>query len=328
MSVRRQSMHVTFKLVGASDDERESSPEALASSICGWVLADYLDNALMVFDAEGRSLGAVVPTNSVDSPLRWNSVPGAATPLDAPPDIPNSHLAGLVNTLLRLGLHTTHPLTSLLEVIEVTREKRDSLSESRDGNLATLMGRPLAVVRATVKIEVDKTSECEHSKGTEEHEKSTITNQQLDAWVGDGGDPSNGAIGYFLDGDYVRFRPTYRPDSSSDATQKKRDAASGPDCGYVLADSTFQLGLNDRAKFLTIIADPHGRIPLTVDRLPVQKIVLPRKSIATPLENISVIFRSSPVLAARSESVIPPLSQGEEEWSWTKRPDHKNSRKD
>jgi hypothetical protein len=57
MSAHRQSMHVTFKLVGASDDERESSPEALAPSICGWVLADHLDNTLMVFEAEGRYLG-------------------------------------------------------------------------------------------------------------------------------------------------------------------------------------------------------------------------------------------------------------------------------
>lgn len=164
MSAHRQSMHVTFKLVGASDDERESSPEALAPSICGWVLADHLDNTLMVFEAEGRYLEGVVPTNNVDSPLRWNSLPGAATALGAPLDIPNSHLAGLVNTLLRLGLHTAHPLKSLLEVIEVTRKKGDSLSESRDANLATLMGWPLAVVRATVKIEVDKTSECEHSR--------------------------------------------------------------------------------------------------------------------------------------------------------------------
>ncbi|MEX1666642.1 hypothetical protein [Zhongshania arctica] len=328
MPVHRQSMHVTFKLVDASDDERESSPEALASSICGWVLANHLDNTLLVFDAEGRSLGAVVPTNNVGFKLKWSSVPGAATPLGAPLDIPNPHLARLVNTLLRLGLHTTHPLTSLLEVIEVTREKRDSLSELRDANLATLIGRPLAVVRATVKIEVDKTSECEHSKGAEEHDKSTITEQQLDTWVGDCGDPNNGAIGCFLEDDYARFRPTCHPASSSDATQKNRDGASGPDCGYVLAESTFQLRLNDRAKFLTIIADPHGSIPLTVDRLPVQKIVLPQKSIATPLKNISVTFRTSPVLAARSESVIPTLSQGEEDWSWIKRRDHKSTRKE
>jgi hypothetical protein len=313
MSVHRESMHVTFNLVGASGDERESSPEALASSICGWVLVNHLDNTLLVFDAEGRSLGEVASTNSVDSRLRWNSVTGAATPLGASLDILNCHLARLVNTLLRLGLHTAHPLTSLFEVIEVARKKVDSLSESRDDNLPTLLGRPLAVVRATVKIKVDKTSECEHSKGTEEHEKSAITDQQLDAWLGDCGDPSNGAIGYFLDDDYARFCPTCVPNSSSDATQKNRDGASGPDCGYVLADSKFQLRVNDRAKFLTIVVDSLGRIPLTVGRLPVQQIVLPRKLMATALEIMSG-FRTTPVLVVSPESVIPPLSLGEEEW--------------
>jgi hypothetical protein len=327
MSVPRQSMHVTFKLLGASDDERESSPEALASSICGWVLANHLNNTLLVFDAEGRRLGEVASTNNVDSLLSWNSVPGTATPLSASLNIPNSHLARLVNTLLRLGLHTAHPLTSLLEVIEVARNKEPSLSESRVGNFLTLLGRPLAVVRATVKIEVDKTSECKHLKGTIEHEKSTITDQQLDAWVGDCGDLNNGAIGYFLDDDYARFHPTYAPDSSSDATQKNRDRASGPDCGYMLADSTFKLRVNDRAKLLTVIVDPHGIIPLTVDHLPVQQIVLPRKFIATALEIMSV-FRVSPVLVHPPESNILPLSRGEEEWWWTKRPDHKNTRKD
>jgi hypothetical protein len=89
MSVHRESMHVIFKLVGASDDERESSPEALASSICGWVLVNHLDNTLLVFDAEGSSLGEVASTNSEDSRLRWNSVPGAATPLGASLDILN-----------------------------------------------------------------------------------------------------------------------------------------------------------------------------------------------------------------------------------------------
>jgi hypothetical protein len=130
-------------------------------------------------------------------------------------------------------------------------------------------------------------------------------------------------MGYFLDDDYARFRPSYVPDRSSDATQKNRDAASGPDCGYVLADSTLQLRVNDRAKFLTVIVDPHGRIPLTVGRLPVQQIVLPRKSIATTHEIMSV-FRSSPILAAPPESVIPTLPQGQEESSWTKRPDRKD----
>jgi hypothetical protein len=175
MRVHRESMHVTFKLVGASDNERESSPEALASSICGCVLVNHLDNTLLVFDTEGSSLGEVASTNTVDSQLRWNSVYGAATPLGASLDIPNFHLALLVNTLLRLGLHTAHPLTSLFEVIEVARKKVDCLSESRDGNLPTLLGRPLAVLRATVKIEVDKTSECEHSKGTEEHHYGPAT---------------------------------------------------------------------------------------------------------------------------------------------------------
>jgi len=131
------------------DDEPEMNDHPATTPICGWLLPNHLDNSLMVYDADGQALGSICQRDP-----KWLPAPGTS---NLPDSRWNVHLRTLVNQLLHLqdapGQAPTF-FESFLDGIEIALERIDPENFAHHTALALLMGRPIAVVRAVVDLQL------------------------------------------------------------------------------------------------------------------------------------------------------------------------------
>lgn len=159
-----------FRLVSAPDAGGGAIPPdtdldliAGANPVAGWILPNHLDNGLLVYDAEGNSLGELVLSQTGTTPattVRWFPVPMAATPITDPTaetgGIPNQYLRGFVAGLLAIDpTNLGDAFANFLQAVDETLWTIDPLGGRTDQNLSVLVGRPLALVRARLKLVTD-----------------------------------------------------------------------------------------------------------------------------------------------------------------------------
>jgi hypothetical protein len=133
-----------------SESEVETNAHPATTPVCGWLGPNNLDGSLLVYDNEGKPLGLI---DKLDG---WMAPPGA--PLISPHDIQNTHLRKLVEHLLAQKNNTLQQkndyFDGFLAAIEGALENIDPEGFAQHEAMALLMGRPLAVVRATLDLEL------------------------------------------------------------------------------------------------------------------------------------------------------------------------------
>jgi len=127
----------------ANADEAEMNAHPATTPVCGWLIPNNLDDSLAVYDNAGRPLG------SINQRGQWAPAPGAR-PITAA-EIENLHLKTLVNHLINQGQDY---FDDFLTAMEGALENIDPESFAQHEALALLMGRPIAVVRATLDLEL------------------------------------------------------------------------------------------------------------------------------------------------------------------------------
>jgi hypothetical protein len=135
-------------------DEVEMNSAPATTPICGWLIANNFDNSLMVYDNTGRALG------SINSLAEWMPAPGSRDRIAAA-EIPDPHLRRLVRRLVidvgtspEQNLIRRHFLDGFLTTLDSAIEAIEPASFAQHEALALLMGRPIAVVRARVDLQL------------------------------------------------------------------------------------------------------------------------------------------------------------------------------
>ena len=143
-------------------DEVEMNSVPATTPVCGWLLPNNFDNSLMVYDNTGRALG------SINTLAEWAPAPGSEDRIAAA-EIPNAHLRRLVRRLVidagtppEQNTIRRHFVESLLSTVDSAVEAIEPASFAQHEALALLMGRPVAVVRARVDLQVmGQPTDCE-----------------------------------------------------------------------------------------------------------------------------------------------------------------------
>ncbi|HEX7317522.1 MAG TPA: hypothetical protein VF297_26715 [Pyrinomonadaceae bacterium] len=139
-----QPVRLDFRWLSAASDEQEMNDHPATTPVCGWVLPNNLDDSLMIYDNEGRALG------SVDESARWQLAPGAADPV-AVEEIQNPHLRQLVSYLLARGETF---LRDFISALDNALENIEPENFAQHQGMALLMGRPIALARASLNLEL------------------------------------------------------------------------------------------------------------------------------------------------------------------------------
>jgi hypothetical protein len=137
---------------GVEEVEMNSAPAT--TPICGWLLPNHFDNSLMVYDNTGEALG------SINTLAEWMPAPSGRNRIAAA-EITNPHLRRLVRRLV-VDVATSdgettirqHFLQSFLSTLDSAFEAIEPASFAQHEALALLMGRPTAVVRVRVDLQL------------------------------------------------------------------------------------------------------------------------------------------------------------------------------
>jgi hypothetical protein len=313
---------------GAPTDE-EFNP------ICGWILPNLLDKGLMIYDARGYALGSLQANQrkswrdgvgGVKEPVasfHWVDLPGSENFFfGSPPaqmDDPlgaaaNPHLRAYVRGLLSLTEGRGQAFAALLE--SMSDALAAGAGSSDNPNLALLVGKPLALVRAAIWLEVDGGIASAQGWDAQANQTGGIERVKFplrlgdrrrwkDRWLGD-----DGLMGFFISRDYRKFYPAC-------GLQGRNDS-------YNTYGFLPQVSLGEKLD-VTLIMDPARGLCVASGILPRAMFHLPDGNAAETLENKEIIFFSGPVVGPDSdkEMRMPQPSDVYGQWSWTHHPDVK-----
>lgn len=334
----QEPARLMFRLLDASDDSREATRER--SPVCGWLVPDHMDEAIEIFDAAGQSRGQLQPADDGRT-LEWQGVPGQQDPLGAPPQLAQPQLAGFVQGLLAHGLRdrarlasptppTESALSALLRMIDATLWSTDPVGRAGNEHLSLLVGHPLALVRAELRLEVQADPLTASQGALYAAARAELERTPLPVRLGEVLALDDGLMGYFVNDDHSRFYPVHE----SLAPQAR---ASGPGTGYLgsmavppdTAAHPVEHPYIDRAPVvdirpgqtvrLTLVLDPRGAVHATCGFLPRKKIELLREHVAPALEALAFTFRVGPVLVDPDTIRMPLPAEIAGGWSWVRR---------
>ncbi len=300
-----QPSRLNLRWISANRDELEMNSHPESSPICGWLLPNNLDNSMMVYDHSGYLLGVI------DQKGIWEAGPGNRNKI-AIKHIPNKHLRQVVLSLEKGS-------TDFLKMVNKVLEKIDPESFAQHLDLALLMGRPIAIVRAALNLELKGRTAVNQSWelfsrdiGDETYDTEGFEKTRFPIRLGEPGQFNDGVIGFWKDEETVGPFHSAISGEDSDTIHYYKDGKPNITVSIADAPQTF-----------TLLIDPRAKVHVVSGIQPTKIINLPPDQYLDALRRIDIFFLASPVLSPKERVALPLPFESGFEWSWVSR--HKSS---
>ncbi len=298
-----QPARLTFDLVSAEDDAEPVWLHPGADPICGWVVSNFLDHSLLVYDADGQVLGELGLGVGSAPVLCWRAAPGA-------PAVRNRHLRRFLRGLYDTGVET---FPTVMAAVDTAVSSIVPQGNAFDQNLALLAGRPLALVRASVRLELDGPPVCDPNAPVSPSSPSQVdqvTTYPFAVELGNLQQITDGLVGYYTGDDYSVLNVV-----------QGAAAEAGPYLAPIGGAGNNFLTLSfagDSGVWVTMLMDPRSAVHATTAILPVQTVQVSPQLVAAALARMSLLFRVDTILTDASTSGAPtmPLPTKTGAWSW------------
>lgn len=313
----------------------EIEPALQVSPVAGFLMPDHLDESLEVFGSDGAPLGELLH-EAVSGGVTWEIAPGRLGPADAGPmfGLPDDQetLALLANGLIAAdaagraaGTTTESALSAMLRAIDTTLWNIDALASLGTEHVAGLVGRPIAVVRAQLRLEAMPPDDVDLSVAARAQEwadaAAAAARHAFSVRIGEVTRSDDGVLGFFVDDDYSRFRLVDKAISgaAADAGRSRgqlglygqaggmppSDPLTHPYIAGTDDADTLQLHLGQTVT-LTLLMHPAGEANLTSGLLPRRALALARNWVGPGLAAMAPSLRTGPVLV---ETDLDPDAQ-------------------
>ncbi|MDH5545471.1 MAG: hypothetical protein OEZ43_07760 [Gammaproteobacteria bacterium] len=347
-----------FRLVSPSwplNADAANAPEAFVNQIepkfainpvAGFLLPDHIDEALEFFDVDGNALGQL-SHHEISGAVRWEPAPGRAVPPTAGPseEIPDSAMAlgllaeGVVRSDVR-NRATSQPdrdsaLSALLRTIDTALWTIDTYSSLGTSAVAGLVGRPIAVVKATLRLDIPDdidSVKITHIGGADARRESfeSLRDQYFPVRFGDLHRSDDSLLGFYVNENYDEFYLVDKVLAEYAKDSGRCRGHLGP-LGSTQTPETVKLTHPLLKKDDTIYVRPGQVIRLTLLMLPAGRVhltsgVLPKKSlslndawITKGLTRVIPSVRVGPVLVDPEEIRLPKVNLLGEKQQFTRR---------
>ena len=337
--------------VGRQARVDQVEPPLQVNPVAGFLLPDHLDESLEVFGVDGSPLGELLH-EAVSGGVTWEIAAGREGPADAAPMFglaPSQFALGrLASGLVAadaaarggvpLGAAEGQPresaLAALLRAVDTTLWTVDTMASLGSEHVAGLVGRPIAVVRAQLRLELmppddlDLSDEAQASawRAAEEAAKR----HAFPVRIGEVTRSDDGVLGFFVDDDYSHLRLVDKVIAANavDAGRGRGRlgllgaAGAGQMPPHVPLDHPYLLGSDDadtlalhigQTVTLTLLMHPGGKCTLTSGVLPRKQLGLARDWVGPGLAAIAPSLRTGPVLvetdlAEKGQVRLPKVS--------------------
>lgn len=331
-----QPTRINFRWLSANDTEnRETTDDPSTTPICGWILPNNLNGGLTFYDNAGQALG-VINING-----EWDDVPGettlATTIVEGQevPNIANPHLHKVVKAILTSGPEFVENFNLCLNN---ALNNIDPENFAQNQSLALLMGRPIAVVRAAVNLELKGLpainqdwivfrQDMQQMRSLEERDTDDLTEVKVPIRIGEYQQLNDGVIGYWkeqpmAEGGYEYENNIFYAQQSnsheSDNIETQRDE---PEINPEVDEGPINIiqSISSPPQQLTMLVDPRGSVHATAGILPSKVITIPPEQFAEALANIKVTFSTTPILTERTQQGrlhLPLPTAPDYDWVW------------
>jgi hypothetical protein len=315
-------------------------PMLQINPVVGFALPDHLDESLELFSVDGAPIGELLH-EPVSGGVTWEIAAGRVGPADAGP------LFGLTPAQQPLGLFAAglvaadaarregaprapdtsqeSTLSSLLRAIDTTLWTIDTFAALGSEHVAGLVGRPIAIARAQLRLELRTPDDIDLSDPQRAGEWAAAEREAaryaFPVRIGELTRSDDGVLGFFVNDDYSKFRLVDKviAGAAADAGRSRGqlgliDAVVGlppkapfPE-GYIAGTDdadTLMLHIGQTVT-LTIFMHPAGKASLTSGILPRDALALARDWVAPGLAAIAPSLRTGPVLV---ETDLDPKGQ-------------------
>jgi hypothetical protein len=320
-----QPARLLFRWIAADSaglDEMNSHPAT--SPVCGWILPDHFLLGFFLYDQQGKPLGHLA-LNGDATQVMWQSAPADDSRIDQSVEEALSHthpqLLALGSKLMGGGPDF---FTQFWQAVDTVHGNINPADAGINSGLAILIGRPVALVQASLRLEVrgrpalDQSFAC-FQDGAHVDTDHGLTAIRFPVVLGDLNQWDDGLIGYFTQAAAGLQLDTFytegaRDDARTGVVQPakstllltvtpKLDAAEPPD---------YQA---DTAKVLMLV-DPRAPVHASMGILPTQTLEIPPDVARDALSQLEISFLAAPVLRARSGLAIPAPAASGFELSW------------
>jgi hypothetical protein len=293
----------------AHEDRRQDIPmnsHRATSPVCGWLVCNNLDGSLLVFDSAGQALGYV------DRNCHWQPARGSQQAVAQPNQIANPHLCRVVAWLISAGENDETFISQYIDTLDTAIENCEPQSSGQHQDLALLMSRPLAVVRASLNFELKGLPAVNNQwfvnadmLASGHYETDNVTGVDFKVRLGEHRQLDDGLAGYWLESEAGRLlSPTFYSPQGDIGQSITSTTLLPPIVTYTNAElEQFQhkLSLQSKPIQLTMLVDPHGKVHATSGILPTKAIDIPANQYAPALAAMAVSFLCSVVLTPRRD---------------------------
>ncbi|MBD1362324.1 hypothetical protein IDJ77_00755 [Mucilaginibacter sp. ZT4R22] len=304
-----QGARLNLNFLSAVNDAVLSSQSADTTPVCGWLLPNHLNHSVMAYDKAGKLLGEIMPMGATGRQhAQWIPAPikGCHTA-----DIDNKHLQKFVLGLLGVASgdqgtpESGKALKNFMQVIDETLWAVDPMGERNNQSLSILVGRPIAVVRASIDLELyGKPGTNLAWMQTGLNNDGGVKRYKFPVQIGSLDLGQDGVMGYFANNDYKVFNSVHNG--------QVKDVANPP---YVT--NTFsELKADGEPVYLTMLLDPRGAIHCSTGILPVLKTELPEVYVGKVLDDMLIEFKAGPIIVDKKQWWMPLPAGVGQSWSW------------
>jgi hypothetical protein len=301
--------------------------DPIPTPVCGWVLPNRLDRNLTFYRADGTPLGAFQERFGLKPGTGGKYFYWVDFPADSKSTLVNGHLGQFKDFIASLDLDAGESFMNLIE--EANRANRQKVPDE-DRSASLLVGRPLALVRATLKLDIFGLPPLDQSMSwkAEDNELANLL-QNFDAgtsdalkrtggaekiqWpvrLGDSRSGNDGLVGFFADpakGKSSAFHANWGlPLNRSFTDILESEQGLALDCTTAVS--------------VTMLMDPQARVHATMGALPRTFFELPASAAAGVRNLRDAFFQTAPVLGGDGAPQIPRPSDEFGAWSWAYRP--------
>ena len=299
-----QPARVNFRWLSA-DGDQEMNDHPATTPICGWVLANHLDNSLMIYDSGGKALGSLLKK---DGAVAWEPAPGGR-PADSIGDA-NPHLKKMVKTIKDWGPDF---LDDFISAIDSAVENIEPENFVHHEDLALLMGRPLALVRALVNLEVKGLpashqgwNEFRQDMERETRDDNGFSSVKFPIRIGEYRQFNDGTVGYWKekqDGTY-EDNAFFAPQSDANVRFKGDHLKTHKTHPEAMV---FYQTVQAEPQILSLLIDPRGSVHATSGIVPVKAINIPPDQYGAALQSIEITFLNAPIItdAGKIHQALP-----------------------
>jgi hypothetical protein len=335
-----QDARLLLRAVANDGSNADVDLVAGANPVCGWIVPNHLDRSLAVYAPGGSPWGQVyLSKRKGEYEAVWQPAPGGEETYRKPADIPNPYVAAMLTELLSRP-DAGAAVSDLLLAIDETLWGIEPGGPRKDQDLSVLVGRPLAIVRAELALQLRGTTAVSQdwwntfAGDWEEQPAQPAPLGEVDGgvrempWPVRLGDPDlrdDGLVGYFADVEtkgkldpatWDVFEVVRRPADGASSYLKRIGEAAYPTVKFIDDTVTEPDPGKQQAQRMTMLVDPRAKVHGFTGLLPVASLDLDDRFLTPALRSLSYLFRAGPFLTSPDAVRLPRPAESRGTWSW------------